>query len=345
MDLLVKHMIAITGIRDRAMLDISLALAVQELAAATQTRVLSVLTVGDRMCLRSRATIDADGNVYSEELHGDAVLAPLLEMPSELSACLSRREPSALISGTGPKRILWVPIWSDDKATTCLEIVHYLPFAETTVHIITGIVGLYRNFSSLLDYSERDSLTGLLNRKTFEDELARMFQPLDDQAAPKELTERRCTAEERKGWLAAVDVDHFKTVNDTFGHLYGDEVLIMLANELQTSFRATDRVFRFGGEEFVILLRPTTLNNASRIIDRFRSNVEARTFPQVGRVTVSVGFVAVNVHDSPVATLGHADQALYFAKTHGRNRACHYDELIEQGLLRPAASNYTAEFF
>ncbi|HBF50542.1 MAG TPA: hypothetical protein DDX04_09465 [Massilia sp.] len=95
----------------------------------------------------------------------------------------------------------------------------------------------------------------------------------------------------------------------------------------------------------MVLLRATTLENARRIIDRFRANIEAYDFPQVGRVTVSVGFVSISRFDSPVVTLGHADQALYFAKTHGRNQACHYTELVEQGLLQTVASNDTAEFF
>jgi diguanylate cyclase (GGDEF)-like protein len=134
-------------------------------------------------------------------------------------------------------------------------------------------------------------------------------------------------------------------VNDRFGHLYGDEVLILIANLLQSSFRAQDRVFRFGGEEFVVLLRPTTLEHAHRIIDRFRSAVETHVFPQVGQVTVSVGFVSINAYDSPVVTLGHADQALYYAKSHGRNQACHYEALVAGGLLQTVASNDTAEFF
>jgi diguanylate cyclase (GGDEF)-like protein len=142
-----------------------------------------------------------------------------------------------------------------------------------------------------------------------------------------------------------VDVDHFKAVNDKFGHLYGDEVLILVANLLQSSFRAQDRVFRFGGEEFVVLLRSTTLDNVKKIIDRFRMNVESHDFPQVGRVTVSVGFVSIGAFDSPVVTLGHADQALYYAKSNGRNRACHYDDLVANGLLHAVASNDTAEFF
>jgi diguanylate cyclase (GGDEF)-like protein len=104
-------------------------------------------------------------------------------------------------------------------------------------------------------------------------------------------------------------------------------------------------VFRFGGEEFVVLLRSATLDSAWKIIDRFRANVEQHDFPQVGRVTVSVGFVSIGAFDSPDVTLGHADQALYYAKSNGRNRACHYDDLVAHGLLQAEASNDTAEFF
>jgi diguanylate cyclase (GGDEF)-like protein len=210
---------------------------------------------------------------------------------------------------------------------------------------VGGIVSVYRNFQNLLDYSERDSLTGLLNRKTFDDQLAKMLQATNEQDVVPEGQERRHHSETEKQWLAVVDVDHFKHVNDKFGHLYGDEVLILIANLLQSSFRAQDRVFRFGGEEFVVLLRSTTLDNAHKIIDRFRKNVESHVFPQVGTVTVSVGFVSISAYESPVIILGHADQALYYAKSHGRNQACHYDELVSGGLLQAVESNDTAEFF
>ncbi|MES2126120.1 MAG: GGDEF domain-containing protein, partial [Pseudomonadota bacterium] len=208
------------------------------------------------------------------------------------------------------------------------------------------IVSVYRNFQNLLDYSERDSLTGLLNRKTFDDQLAKMLQASCEQdALPPDGQERRQHNEAQKQWLAVVDVDHFKAVNDRFGHLYGDEVLILIANLLQSSFRSQDRVFRFGGEEFVVLLRSTTIENTRKIIDRFRRNVEAHVFPQVGTVTVSVGYVSISPYESPVVILGHADQALYYAKAHGRNQACQYEELVSGGQLAAVASNDTAEFF
>jgi diguanylate cyclase (GGDEF)-like protein len=242
-----------------------------------------------------------------------------------------------------------VPIWIGEQVGSCLEIVRTAPFTQDVVHMIDGIVGVYRNFHNLLDYSERDSLTGLLNRKTFDDQLSKMLAASsaeqDSLSLPPGEPERRHHSEEEKQWLAVVDVDHFKHVNDKFGHLYGDEVLILIANLLTSSFRAQDRVFRFGGEEFVVLLRSTTLENARRIIDRFRMNVEQHDFPQVGKVTVSVGFVAISAFEPPVVILGRADQALYYAKSHGRNMACHYDELVSGGLLQTVESNATAEFF
>jgi diguanylate cyclase (GGDEF)-like protein len=346
MDSLLKHMVDMTGHRDHTMLDISVISAVQELAGASQARVLSVTSVCGQKFIRPRAIVCAGSPARMlDQPDGNTLGDPIASYP-ELAACLAQHDASAQALSADGKRTLWLPIWIGDKADTCLEIVHPQPYTADTIVVIGGIVSVYRNFQNLLDYSERDSLTGLLNRKTFDDQLAKMLQA----STVKELLlpgreERRHHSDTEKQWLAVVDVDHFKLVNDKFGHLYGDEVLILIANLLQSSFRAQDRVFRFGGEEFVVLLRSTTLSNAQKIIDRFRANVEAHDFPQVGKVTVSVGFVSISAYESPVMILGRADQALYYAKSHGRNQACHYDQLVSGGQLHAVASNDTAEFF
>ena len=145
-------------------------------------------------------------------------------------------------------------------------------------------------------------------------------------------------------WLAVVDIDHFKQVNDRFGHLYGDEVLILITNILRSSFRSHDRIFRFGGEEFVVLLRSTTLSTAHKVFNRFRLAVQEYNFPQVGRVTVSLGFVCTT-KGSPVEILGQADQALYYAKEHGRNQVCFYDDLVASGHLATKVANDDVELF
>jgi diguanylate cyclase (GGDEF)-like protein len=349
MDSLLKHMVDMTGHRDHTMLDISVISAVQELASATQTRVLSLVNVRGQMFVRPRAIIERGQPARMEELADPASPGyPIAQFPA-LARCIARHESSADFMNATGEHTLWLPIWMGDKADTCLEIINPTPYTSDTIHIIGGIVSVYRNFQNLLDYSERDSLTGLLNRKTFDDQLSKMLQAStveqDALAVPPDGNERRQHSDEEKQWLAVVDVDHFKAVNDKFGHLYGDEVLILIANLLTSSFRAQDRVFRFGGEEFVVLLRSSTLANAKKIIDRFRRNVEEHEFPQVGRVTVSVGFVSISAYEAPVIILGRADQALYYAKSHGRNMACHYDELVSGGLLHTVESNDTAEFF
>ncbi|MBJ7309504.1 GGDEF domain-containing protein [Rugamonas sp. CCM 8940] len=347
MDSLLKHMVDMTGHRDHTMLDISVISAVQELAHASQTRVLSLAMVRGKMFVRPRAIITAGQPARMEENPDPSSPGePITNFPA-LAACIARHETSADVANAAGEHTLWLPIWLGDKADTCLEIVNPTPYTSDTIHVIGGIVSVYRNFQNLLDYSERDSLTGLLNRKTFDDQLAKMLAASTEQDAlnlPGE-PERRHHSDQEKQWLAVVDVDHFKLVNDKFGHLYGDEVLILIANLLTSSFRAQDRVFRFGGEEFVVLLRSTTLNNAKKIIDRFRMNVEQHEFPQVGKVTVSVGFVSISSFEAPVIILGRADQALYYAKSHGRNLACHYDELVSGGQLQTVESNDTAEFF
>ena len=344
MDSLLQHMVDMTGHRDHTMLDISVVSAVQELSGATQTRVLSISTVGGQHFVRSRACIHAGGVACQEEPQDSGPGEPIAAYP-ELEDCLRQHAARAVGEGADGLRRLWLPIWFGERADTCLEIAHDSPFTPEALYMVNGIVSVYRNFQNLLDYSERDSLTGLLNRKTFDDQLARMLHAAEVEPLTPGLAERRQHSEEEKQWLAVVDVDHFKHVNDKFGHLYGDEVLILIANLLTSSFRAQDRVFRFGGEEFVVLLRSTTLAHAQRIIDRFRLNVEQHDFPQVGKVTVSVGFVSISAFEAPVIILGRADQALYYAKSHGRNMACHYDELVSNGQLQTVESNDTAEFF
>ena len=348
MDSLLRHMVDMTGHRDHTMLDISVISAVQELAGALQTRVLAITTVRGQTFVRPRALIRRGSPARMvEPVDNSSPGEPLAQFP-ELAACLAGHEASLEVVSPDGVRTLWLPIWMGDKADTCLEIVHPEPYNTDSIHVISGIVSVYRNFQNLLDYSERDSLTGLLNRKTFDDQLAKMLLASSEQEAAPPLPgqqERRHHSDAEKQWLAVVDVDHFKLVNDKFGHLYGDEVLILIANLLQSSFRSQDRVFRFGGEEFVVLLRSTSLENAQKIIDRFRTNVESHAFPQVGRVTVSVGFVSISAYESPVIILGRADQALYYAKSHGRNQACHYDQLVSGGQLHAVPTNDTAEFF
>jgi diguanylate cyclase (GGDEF)-like protein len=167
-----------------------------------------------------------------------------------------------------------------------------------------------------LDHRSRtDSLTGLWNRTDLNDYL----QQLHD------TSERY-----GRGYSAALcDVDYFKAYNDLYGHLAGDRALRAVADTMRQEVRDSDRVYRYGGEEFLILLPEQTLDDALAALDRVRLAVQAGCLEHAnahdnGVLTISVGIAAYD-RQNPCSThdlLNGADQALYQAKTSGRNR-CH----------------------
>ncbi len=347
MEPLIKHLVGITGHRDHSLLDVSVVGALYDLVGAVQVKALEIFRFRDELYVRPRVWVQDGRVVSSEETLGTDHGGELISDFPSLLACISEHINSAEETTAEGEFVLWLPVWLNDKVTSCLQITNLTPYSTHTRDVIEGILGVYRNYQSLLDYSERDSLTGLLNRKTFDEKFSKMVSgaPVEEEQSDQVETERRHHADVQEQWLAVVDIDHFKRVNDQFGHLYGDEVLILVANLLRLSFRTQDRVFRFGGEEFVILLRSTTREDAHKIFERFRCNVEKHDFPQVGQVTVSLGFVSINQSETPVVILGHADQALYYAKANGRNRVCNYEELVSSGSLQNQIVQAPVEFF
>lgn len=200
------------------------------------------------------------------------------------------------------------------------------------------VAHFYQNQLDLLDYAELDTLTHLLNRKTFDENFDRFIASVG-RTLKRDAGERRAedVTEQRPSWLGVIDVDKFKRINDTFGHLFGDEVLLRLAELMKKNFRLRDKLFRFGGEEFVVLLRHVSEADAHAIFDRFREAVEAHEFPQVGQVTASLGYTRIDPALPPAEMIAHADEALYFSKQNGRNQINSYENLVAQGLLEVKA--------
>lgn len=201
-------------------------------------------------------------------------------------------------------------------------------------HMIRGLLQIYRNFYQVLIEAQRDQLTGLANRKTFDDVIQKIYNQPAPFTDPVPVDRRSVFDDENVGyWLGMIDVDNFKRINDTWGHLYGDEVLLLLSQLMQHHFRESDFLFRFGGEEFVVIVRAGTKENALRAFERFRATVGSHDFPQVGQVTVSVGVVQLDPEIFTATLLDRADQALYFAKKNGRNRIEYFDDLLQEGLV------------
>jgi diguanylate cyclase (GGDEF)-like protein/PAS domain S-box-containing protein len=119
--------------------------------------------------------------------------------------------------------------------------------------------------------------------------------------------------------LLMLDIDHFKTINDTFGHQAGDHVLIEVASRLRRSLRGNDMVARWGGEEFVVLLRDCVLSDALRLAEDIRAAIAEVPFGTMGSITASFGVAEVRDGEELTTWLGRADQALYRAKRSGRN--------------------------
>ncbi|MBB1200501.1 GGDEF domain-containing protein [Enterobacteriaceae bacterium 89] len=155
-----------------------------------------------------------------------------------------------------------------------------------------------------------DPLTGLNNRRGFD-----------------ELSKTMLTGMQKNQikWLAMIDIDHFKSINDTWGHPFGDKVLVGLGRALQSTCRESDFVARLGGEEFVMVFHADSETQAKKALARFQENIRALRFTTAEDETVAItaSFGAVQVDDSPVEELlKSADSALYQAKKSGRDRIC-----------------------
>lgn len=205
---------------------------------------------------------------------------------------------------------------------------------ELDTHMIKGLLAVYRNFYTVIMDSQRDPLTGLSNRKTFDETISKIHrqreQPQESDAV--KLTEQ--TSQTNTGfWLGMCDLDNFKQVNDNWGHLYGDEVLLLSSQLMQAHFREDDYLFRFGGEEFVIIIYASNQEKAFLSFDRFRIAMEDNYFPQVGQVTISIGVTQLDPNIFTATLIDHADKALYYAKHNGRNQVFFYEELVEKGLI------------
>jgi len=165
----------------------------------------------------------------------------------------------------------------------------------------------HQQMSNQYGLANRDALTSLYNRRYFES-----------------VAERHLSLSKMNGsqCLALFDLDHFKRINDTYGHDVGDEVLVSVARTLNSHCRNTDIACRWGGEEFVILLTNTRLTDAVLILERLKQTVSEQVFTadrERFHVTVSVGVVQILAEESMNDCFNRCDQALYEAKASGRN--------------------------
>ena len=204
-----------------------------------------------------------------------------------------------------------VPVTSPAQLYACLPLLCLYPLALGWICFRQAYT-LGRQKRELLALSRTDSLTGLLNHGAWKDRLDEEFQ--------------RCLrhpSDGTQGAIALIDIDHFKAINDTYGHGAGDVVLRQLGKLLRQNLRAADIVGRYGGDEFCVILPDLTLHNAVQAMDGLRERFATLAYEQdpTLKVSLSIGLAAFSpAYGDATTWLNDADQMLYEAKTGGRNR-------------------------
>ncbi|WP_415769783.1 diguanylate cyclase [Pseudomonas sp. LB3P38] len=202
----------------------------------------------------------------------------------------------------------FIPQTSQLQMYACLPLMCLYPLALGWICFRQAYT-LGRQKRELLALSRTDSLTGLLNHGAWKDQL--------------EIELQRCKRHQQGGAIALIDIDHFKTINDTYGHVAGDIVLRQLSKMLKQNLRAADVAGRYGGDEFCVILPDLPLTSAAAAMDALRDRFASLGYEQSPALTVSlsIGLAAFNpAHTDATRWLNDADQALYEAKATGRNR-------------------------
>ena len=258
-------------------------------------------------------------------------LEGVTESPREMSFCthtIRAREPMVVFDAKADPRFCdhpavqagmlanyaGVPLSTPDGynvGALCIFDVKPRYFAPAQIELLKSFGTLVVDELELRQIAHFDHLTGTLTRRAF---LA---------AAEKEIA--RCLRYDRKSSLAVFDVDHFKSVNDRFGHPAGDQVLQEVARRCLDVMRPTDVLGRVGGEEFALLLSEVDGGDAMHAAERFRLRIESPAMNVGERLTVTASFGIASLTpeiQTPEAWLARADLPLYKAKSEGRNR-CH----------------------
>jgi diguanylate cyclase (GGDEF)-like protein len=195
------------------------------------------------------------------------------------------------------------------------------------VLIVLGFALAWRNRQlkehnkELMRLSQTDTLTQLYNRAKIEQELINEVKRAQVLGVP--LT------------ILLIDIDHFKQINDSFGHGVGDEVLVQFASLMKSVLRKGDAIGRWGGEEFLVLCKNTSENEAHNVALRMQEVIARHLFVTRKKHTISIGLATLREGDTPYMVISRADEALYCAKNNGRNKICFASNDQEAAVLQP----------
>jgi len=291
----------------------------------------------ERFRLLAVSHLNNDADFDENNIHGAVVrdwLDPLstpipIRHDKDLLACARTKDRiSRKLPVTGGRRLV-LPILGVSYVTALL-VIEGMREVGSEDEVLARLVQIFSNQLYLLSRNELDGLTGLHNRQSFDERIKHLVLN-----AGHDERRAHLPAAARHNCLALLDIDHFKMVNDRFGHLYGDEVLVQFSRLMSRSFRHQDMMFRYGGEEFALVLVGMTSEAAMPALEFFRQTLEAYEFPQIGSKTVSIGVADISPGESVDTIINRADKAMYHAKQNGRNQVCCYETLVAGGKLAP----------
>ena len=317
----IEALLDLTGRHNKQELTASLVENVQNLASPSTIAVYEVFNTDGE-----RGPADNPSDIVVRNTNNTVWLGEPLAQHRGFVECIASKQVVRLTQEEPLSTRIIFPV-RDARNVVGLLVIDCPSDNAETLYMIEALSQVWRSQQFLLDRNEHDVLTGLFNRQALDTRMPRLFgeNPVNLQSAPGTLA---CKC------LAMLDLDNFKEVNDKYGHLFGDEVLVHFARLMNQSFRPYDELFRYGGEEFVVFLQNVDLEMAITVLERFRSAVEAYDFPRVGKKTVSIGVIQLAANEMPSTLLDRADKALYYAKQHGRNRVCAYEHLVASGQLQ-----------
>lgn len=351
---LTEHLIKLTDHRERQGLEFTLARALVELVPIQRVVVARVRQQEGEKRWFDVASLDArGGGKVADPLRVDfKSLKPLEDVPDRLRCLQQDDRLEVAWAGEHGPRITYFPLYArvqpDDEGV--LEIHSAAVLTEDEREIIDQLQHVYRNMHLLLAYSDRDALTGFLNRKSLDDAYYTAVLEELDGKAKDEFVSSGVEQERRHRvppsyWLGTMVIDHFDPLGGQHGHLIAEEVLLLVARIIGNTFRAHDRLYRLGGEQFAVLFHCPEEALAFGAFERLRANVEKFHFPQVGRVTLSAGFTRVLADDSPSTSLERAEQALEFARKNGHNKVCSHLDLVRRGFFDETARTGAVDIF
>ena len=342
---ILQSVIEITKQRDLDSMESSLVATLAELLPVVGICILKSIKENDVSYFEEVVCLHINHDI--DEPYSWSVDSNIVKADKYFDECISGSKIISYKHEKGFLRLL-IPINDDSQTIECLVIDSYENLSSH-MGLIEGFTKIYENYMVVFNESERDKLTGLFNRRTFDNKLLKLFKKQRNKnqqnTNSSQPQNHRHNENNETAWLIITDIDHFKRVNDTYGHLYGDEVILTISQIMKACFRNSDLLFRIGGEEFVILLGPAPQNIAESLIERFRKTVEEYAFSEIGTVTVSAGYTKITEKDYPPAVLESADKALYFSKEHGRNCSYNYETLMEQGKITSPKKGGSVDLF